>query len=90
MFALNLLLAAVLLALAAYAQHRIALFAAGSGKTAFTRALLAIVGVLAGWVGAAYAPPGLAWIAFIQGFGVVHVPAALILFLKRARHESPS
>jgi hypothetical protein len=90
MFALNLLLAAVLLALAAYAQHRIAFFTAGSGKTALTRAVLAVVGLLAGWVGAAYAPPGLGWIAFIQGFGVVHLPAALILFLKRARHESPS
>ena len=91
MLTLNALLAAGLLAVALYAQQRIGLFTAGAGKAALTRAVLALVGVLAGWVGTLYAPPGApALIAFVQGFGVVHVPAALILFLKRARHEKPS
>jgi hypothetical protein len=88
---LNVLLAGLLLAVAVYAQHRVAFYTAGARKAAVTRAVLAAVGILAGWVSAAYAPPGAPTIlAFVQGFGVVHVPAALILFLKRARHEGPS
>jgi hypothetical protein len=34
--------------------------------------------------------PALRLLAFVQGFGAVHFPAALILFFKRARHEGRS
>jgi FtsH-binding integral membrane protein len=91
MLAANIVLAAALLALAVYAQHRIAFHTAARRNIALTRIVLALVGFGAGWVASAYAPPGApAMLAFAQAFGLVHVPAALILFFKRARHEGRS
>ena len=91
MLALNAIFAALLLAVAVYVHHRIASYTATRRNVFLTRAVLAVVGVLAGWVASAYAPPGAAAIlAFAQGFGIIHVPAALILLLKRARHEGRS
>jgi hypothetical protein len=50
--------------------------------------VLVVAGVLVGAVAAALAPDWpAAIVAFAQGFGLVHVPAAVILMLKRARHE---
>jgi len=91
MLAANVLLAAVLLAVAFYAQHRVAFHTARPRNIAITRAVLALVGLAAGWVASAYAPAGApTMLAFVQAFGLVHVPAALILFFKRARHEGRS
>lgn len=91
MLALHVLVAAALLAAALYAQHRVAFHTAGAGRVLLTRAVLAIVGMLLGAVAAGLAPDrASAAIAFAQGFGLAHVPAALILFLKRARHEGRS
>lgn len=86
--AVHLVLAVALLAVAVYAQYRIAYHTAGRRKVLLT---LAVVGMLLGYVNASLAPDGIAtMLAFIEGFGVVHLPAALILFFKRARHEGRS
>jgi hypothetical protein len=91
MLAAQAFFAALLVAVALHAQHRIAFHTAGRRKVILTRTVLAVVGVLAGSVVAALAAPGVpAILAFAQAFGLVHVPAALILFFKRARHEGRS
>jgi hypothetical protein len=84
---LMLVLAALMLAAAAYAQMQIPRFTAGSGKIALTRAVLAVLGIAVGGLSVAiYAHEGIfAVLAFAAGFGVVHVPAAFILLIKRSR-----
>jgi hypothetical protein len=85
------LLAALLLTAAGYAQYRIAFHTAGRSRVLLLRTVLAVVGVLLGAVSAALVrDPAFAVVAFLQGFGAVHVPAAFILFFKRARHEGRS
>lgn len=87
----QIIFAAALLAIALYAQYRIPFHTAGRRKIALTRMVLAVIGVLLGIVAATFAPDRqTAMVAFLQGFGVVHVPAAFILFLKRARREGRS
>lgn len=56
------------------------------------RGVLVLVGVAFGLVSATYfTGPGLpAPLVFLSAFGLAHVPAALILVLKRQRHEQPS
>ena len=89
--AVNAVLAAGLLCVAAYAQYRIPFHTAGRARAALTRGVLALVGVLLGYVAASQAPDrSIAMVLFAQGFGVVHVPSALILFFKRARQEGRS
>lgn len=85
-------LAALLLALAGYAQYRIGHHTATRSKALLTRAVLALVGIALGYVGAATYPEDrvAVLLAFLAGFGVVHAPAAVILFVKRARGEGRS
>jgi hypothetical protein len=75
--------------MAIYAQLNIPTYAAGEGVTAITRAMLIVIGCGMGFVSAALFPgdPGQAMLAFVSGFGVVHVPAAFILMLKHAQHS---
>ena len=77
--------AAAMLAVAAYAQYQVPNFTAGRDLVLMTRAMLAGVGLAFGWVSAANLPndPAHAALAFCIGFGVVHFPAACILFFKR-------
>lgn len=83
--------AAALLAIAFYAQHRIAFYTAGRSKILVTRLALAVVGILLGGLAASLAPDRPAAVfLFLQGFGLVHFAAAVILLLKRARHEGRS
>jgi hypothetical protein len=80
------LAAALLLAVAIYAQRQIGNFTKGSPRTAATRLILGAVGIGFGLVSAARAESPLsATLVFLIGFGLVHVPAALILFIKRRR-----
>jgi hypothetical protein len=89
--AVQIILAALLLAAAAYAQLGIGALTAGRSKVVLTRSVFAAVGIAMGYVASRYAGEGAAaWLAFVQGFGIVHVPAAIILVLKRARRERPS
>ena len=88
MLALHFVLAAALLAVAVYAHYRLAHHIKGKRALMVVRAVLAAVGLAFGYVAAAYASQASsAAVAFVQGFGVVHIPAAFILFLKRARNR---
>ena len=87
----HMLAALGLLAAAAYAQHRIGPHTAHRRNALFTRAVLALVGIALGYVLAGYTQGGvLSALAFVEGFGLAHFPAAVILFLKRARGEARS
>jgi len=91
MIVVSFLIAAGLLALAAYAQHRIGAHTASRGAAQLTRAVLALVGIALGALGARYAQDTAgAVLAFVAGFGLVHFPAAVILFVKRARGTGKS
>jgi len=81
-----------LLAAAGYAQWRIPRFEATRSGVMLTRGILVLVGVAFGFVSAVYyASPVLpAPLVFLSAFGLVHVPAAVILALKRKRGELPS
>lgn len=84
-------MAVVLLALAAYAQYSIPAHTL-AGRVALTRALLAAIGVAFGFAMALgyRGEPALGLLAFLVGFGMVHFPAALILFFKHCRGEGRS
>jgi hypothetical protein len=85
-------LAAALLMTAIYTHLQIPRYTAGTAKIA--RAVLLVVGIGLGVVSAViYAEEGgrvSALLAFLIGFGVVHVPTAIILLLKRARGAGKS
>lgn len=78
------------LSAAAYAQYRIPFHTANAVQSWVTRLILGIIGIGAGFMSAdrnqevAGIFPVL---AFLSGFGAVHVPAAFILFIKRQRGE---
>jgi tellurite resistance protein TehA-like permease len=85
------LLAALLVLVSAYAHLQIPRYTAGTARIA--RILLLAVGVGLGTVSAiiyAESDRSLAFVAFLIGFGVVHVPTAFILLLKRARGAGKS
>jgi hypothetical protein len=85
-------LALVLLAAAGYAQVQIPRFTAGGSKIALTRSVLVVIGIAFGLLTAGpYANAPLpAVLGFLIGFGAVHVPAAIILFVKRERRAGKS
>lgn len=85
------LAALLLVGTAVYVQARIPAFTEGAAKVVTARALLALVGIGFGMTAAAYVaggPPQV--LAFLTGFGLVHVPAAIILFVKGRRGEGKS
>lgn len=83
--------AAVLLAAAAYAQWSVARLTVYS-RVWGTRLLLALVGCAIGFLGAhmAMVRGAPAFAVFLIGFGIVHVPAAIVLLLKAKRGEGRS
>jgi hypothetical protein len=84
------LAAVVLLALAAYAQVSIPAHTKAS-RVLGTRLLLAGIGIALGAVTAlSYPDAALAPLAFLVAFGMVHFPAALVLFFKHLRGEGRS
>src|SRR5262245_43756874 len=85
------LLAAVNLLAAGYAQRQIPTFTAGARRVLFTRLVLLGVGVALGYVAASEMSGTVpALLAFSIGFGAVHLPAAMILFVKRRRGAAKS
>lgn len=81
-----------LLAMAAmiYVQYRLPVHTRNSGETWLLRVLLAITGIGLGWLCLLWfagIPEGVRWIAFLLGFGVAHVPAFFVLYIKRKRGE---
>ena len=80
------LTAAGCVAAAIYAQRQIPRFTAGARRVWLLRILLVGVGLAFGHAAARYAgDPTAAFFAYLIGFGAVHVPAAFVLFIKRAR-----
>ena len=85
------LLTVVLLTAAAYAHQRIPRFTAGSGRIWLLRILLFAAGVIFGYASARRVVEPLEMaLAFLVGFGAVHVPAAIILFIKQSRGAAKS
>lgn len=85
------ILAVLLLAGAAYAHRQIGIFTRGSTQVLLIRSVLIVVGSLFGWMGAyGQQEPGAQILWFLMGFGMVHVPAAVILFIKGQRGAGKS
>jgi hypothetical protein len=73
---------------AGYVHYRLPLYVHGRRRVALTRGVLLLTAIglgyaLARFHSAAYPVPPL--LVFVVAFGAVHVPAALILFIKRQR-----
>lgn len=84
------LLAAPLMAAAAYAHWRLPVHTRHRGRTWLVRVVLVAFGVIAGYVGMLIAAGdtfALRWASFLFGFGAAHLPAAFILMIKRRRGE---
>jgi ABC-type uncharacterized transport system permease subunit len=90
---LVLLLLAVLAVLTAGFVHlRLRAFTSSALKTSLARLVLIAVGIGCGYIAVRmYRGDAVSGaLGFMIGFGVVHLPAACILLLKRARGEGPS
>jgi hypothetical protein len=81
------ILAALAMTAAGYAQLHVPRYTATRQGILLTRAVLLVMGIAFGYVSAqTYAGDrSLALLAFLIGFGAVHVPAAIILLIKHAR-----
>ena len=76
---------------AGYAHAHLIDFIAARNGVRLTRVVLLVVGAAIGYLAAAWYPAGpLRWAAFLAGFGAVHVPPAILLLIKRARHSPKS
>lgn len=70
----------------AYAHWTLRLHTVGMARVKFMRSVLAIVGVVFGYVTVRHIGDTLpVLLVFLLGFGAVHVPAAAILFRRRFR-----
>jgi len=89
---LLIILASLLIAAAGYAQLQIPRYTAGKLRVILTRTILIFAGIALGYVSAAFYvnDPLLALLAFLSGFGAVHVPATVILLVKRERGAGKS
>ena len=78
--------AALVLAASIYAQLQIPRYTASPRAALLMRAGLIVLGLVFGYVAADnFGEAGVfPLLTFLIGFGAVHVPAALILFIKRA------
>lgn len=88
--ALILILVAVPLWAAFYAQSRLALQTPNATQLWLTRTLLILVGLAFGWAVSSvyFETSGLEALAsFLAAFGAAHIPAAIILFLKQVRSK---
>jgi hypothetical protein len=83
--------AVLLLLIACHVQLRIPAFTKGEKTIATARLLLIAVGTGVGLANAAFASEILQkGLMFAIGFGIVHVPAAFILFIKSQRGAGKS
>lgn len=76
------------LALAVYAHMRLRVHSASRFGAELARAVLILTGLAVGWMTSQWGPPaqGLTgMLRFVIGFGLVHLPAAFILWSKRQR-----
>lgn len=87
------IITAALLAISGYAHYRIRAHTRGAGKRALVHAVLIVAGIGFGYMSAARNMPadGLtALLRFLSGFGLVQVPAAMILLIKQRRGKGKS
>lgn len=85
------MLAFLSLSVAAYAHLKIPAFTDTQAKILVTRIILIVVGLAFGFVSSFYMlemPQKI--LGFITAFGLVHVPAAIILLVKTKRGEKRS
>lgn len=88
----GIILLAMALLVAGYAQHRLAFHTASMTQLWLGRLMLAGVGLAFGWAMTGLymdVAEGGAVIAFVVSFGIAHLPAAIILWLKRQRDAPP-
>lgn len=85
----TLLLTIAALAAVVYTHYRLPFHSGTQKQLWMARGLLVVIGTAFGLVNVQiYAvAPALQVLVFLSAFGVVHVPAAFILFIKRQRHE---
>jgi hypothetical protein len=85
------LFALLLLTVAAYAQLRVSLYTKGGARVMLIRAMLMLVGVAFGLLATMdFGERPLQLLAFLIGFGMVHLPTAVILFVKGRRGSGKS
>ncbi len=87
------IITAALLAVAGYAHYRIAAHTGSSGKRALAHAVLIAAGIGFGYMSAdrVETADGMATLlGFLSGFGMVHVPAAMILLYRQRRGKGKS
>ena len=88
---LTILFAAIGLTAAGYTHLHLAHYIATRTGVVATRAILAIVAIAFGYVTAdTYPEASFRSLAFLVGFGAVHIPPAIVLLIKRARHSPKS
>jgi uncharacterized protein YacL len=79
------------LAAVAYTRRKIPAFTDSQRKASLTQMILAVVGIAFGITASFYVTQTLQKIIFfIAAFGIVHVPAAIILLIKEKRGEGRS
>lgn len=88
---IGIVLAIATFAATAYVHRKISAFTNSRSKASFTRVLLIVVGAAFGAVSSMYVIGSLQKvITFLAAFGMVHVPAAIILMIKARRGERRS
>jgi hypothetical protein len=86
-----LIFVAIGLPAAVYAHSRIGDFVKGRSRAIAAHVIVLVVALSFGIVSAmGYGLPAPAWLVFLAGFGMVHIPPAVVLFIKRARHSPKS
>lgn len=76
---------------AVYAHLQARRYIATKAGAITTHLILLGLGLVFGYVTAdTYPEPPLRWLAFLVGFGAVHIPPAIVLLIKRARHSPKS
>lgn len=90
---LVLAIAIVTVAAAIYAQYRLPYLTATRLQAGWARAILMVTGLAFGWVmlrRIGSNEPGLMQVlVFLAAWGLVHVPAAIILSLKQQQRKNP-
>lgn len=83
------LLTVATLAAAAYAHYRVPFHTSSQRDRWFVHVLLVAIGITFGWVSSQRYPVSglLEVLVFLSSFGVVHIPAAGILFIKHQQKE---
>jgi hypothetical protein len=90
LMALLVILTALLIAATAYVHYRLPIHTLDSGKTWLLRFLLILVGAGLGWLSMTWfsnITEAARSVLFLFGFGLAHLPAFFILYMKRQRGE---